>query len=52
MIYWQHLESKWPFHVFGLYVVRMSAPINLTKSTLIVLDKLDKEGPMSPQDLA
>ena len=30
----------------------MSAPINLTKSTLIVLDKLDKEGPMSPQDLA
>ena len=30
----------------------MSVPINLTKSTLIVLDKLDKEGPMSPQDLA
>lgn len=33
-------------------VVKMSVPINLTKSTLIVLDKLDKEGPMSPQDLA
>jgi DNA-binding MarR family transcriptional regulator len=30
----------------------MSVPVNLTKSTLIVLDKLDKEGPMSPQDLA
>jgi DNA-binding MarR family transcriptional regulator len=30
----------------------MSIPINLTKSTLLVLDKLDKEGPMSPQDLA
>ncbi|MFW9963689.1 MAG: MarR family transcriptional regulator [Candidatus Sifarchaeia archaeon] len=30
----------------------MSVPMNLTKSTLIVLDKLDKEGPMSPQDLA
>ena len=30
----------------------MSSPINLTKSTLIVLEKLDKEGPMSPQDLA
>jgi DNA-binding MarR family transcriptional regulator len=30
----------------------MSVPINLTKSTLKVLDKLDKEGPMSPQDLA
>ena len=33
-------------------VVNMSTPINLTKSTLIVLDKLDKEGPMCPQDLA
>jgi DNA-binding MarR family transcriptional regulator len=30
----------------------MSIPINLTKSTLLVLEKLDKEGPMSPQDLA
>ena len=30
----------------------MSIPINLTKSTLVVLNKLDKEGPMSPQDLA
>jgi DNA-binding MarR family transcriptional regulator len=30
----------------------MSIPINLTKSTLLVLDKLDKDGPLSPQDLA
>jgi DNA-binding MarR family transcriptional regulator len=30
----------------------MSVPVNLTKSTLLVLEKLDKEGPMSPQDLA
>lgn len=30
----------------------MNTSINLTKSTLIVLEKLDKEGPMSPQDLA
>ncbi|MFW9975796.1 MAG: MarR family transcriptional regulator [Candidatus Thorarchaeota archaeon] len=30
----------------------MSVPISLTKSTLIVLDKLDREGPMCPQDLA
>ncbi|MHA2056395.1 MAG: MarR family transcriptional regulator [Candidatus Thorarchaeota archaeon] len=30
----------------------MTIPINLTKSTLVVLDKLDKEGPMSPQDVA
>jgi len=33
-------------------VVKMSVPVNLTKSTLLVLAKLDKEGPMSPQDLA
>jgi DNA-binding MarR family transcriptional regulator len=33
-------------------VVRMSVPANLTKSTLIVLHKLDKEGPMCPQDVA
>ncbi len=33
-------------------VTRMSIPINLTKSTLIVLDKLATEGPMSPADLA
>lgn len=37
---------------FNIGVVTMSLPINLTKSTLIVLDKLDREGPMSPQDLA
>ncbi|MFX1579407.1 MAG: MarR family transcriptional regulator [Promethearchaeota archaeon] len=30
----------------------MSVPVNLTKSTLIVLHKLDEEGPMCPQDLA
>lgn len=30
----------------------MSIPNSLTKSTLVVLDKLDKEGPMSPQDVA
>lgn len=30
----------------------MSSSIKLTKSTLLVLDKLDKDGPMSPQDLA
>jgi DNA-binding MarR family transcriptional regulator len=30
----------------------MTMSMNLTKSTLIVLDKLDKEGPMCPQDLA
>ncbi|MHA2081043.1 MAG: hypothetical protein ACW99H_07860, partial [Candidatus Thorarchaeota archaeon] len=33
-------------------VIKMTIPINLTKSTLVVLDKLDKEGPMSPQDVA
>ena len=31
---------------------RMSLPINLTKSTLIVLDKLAKDGPMCPQEIA
>ena len=30
----------------------MNLPINLTKSTLVVMDKLDRDGPMSPQDLA
>ncbi len=30
----------------------MSLSVNLTKSTLVVLDKLDRDGPMSPQDLA
>ena len=30
----------------------MSLPINLTKSTLIVLDKLTTLGPMSPADIA
>ena len=30
----------------------MNLSINLTKSTLLVLDKLDRDGPMSPQDLA
>jgi DNA-binding MarR family transcriptional regulator len=30
----------------------MSPPINLTKSTLIVLDKLANEGPMCPQEIA
>jgi len=33
-------------------VKRMSLPINLTKSTLIVLDKLATEGPMYPAELA
>ncbi len=33
-------------------VIRMSLPINLTKSTLIVLDKLSNEGPMSPADIS
>ncbi|MBN2228744.1 MAG: MarR family transcriptional regulator [Candidatus Thorarchaeota archaeon] len=30
----------------------MSLPINLTKSTLIVLDKLAQDGPMCPQEIA
>lgn len=30
----------------------MSVPVNLTKSTLLVLDKLDRDGPMSPQQLS
>ena len=30
----------------------MSLPINLTKSTLIVLDKLTEEGPMYPAEIA
>ncbi len=30
----------------------MSLPIKLTKSTLVVLDTLATDGPMSPQDLA
>ena len=30
----------------------MSLPINLTKSTLIVLDKLTTEGPMYPAEIA
>ncbi|MHA2026996.1 MAG: MarR family transcriptional regulator [Candidatus Thorarchaeota archaeon] len=30
----------------------MSLSINLTKSTLLVLDKLDRDGPMSPQELS
>jgi len=33
-------------------VIRMSLPINLTKSTLIVLDELAKDGPMCPQEIA
>jgi DNA-binding MarR family transcriptional regulator len=33
-------------------VISMSLPINLTKSTLIVLDKLAKDGPMCPQEIA
>jgi DNA-binding MarR family transcriptional regulator len=30
----------------------MSLPINLTRSTLIVLDKLTNEGPMYPSEIA
>jgi len=30
----------------------LSLPINLTKSTLIVLDELAKDGPMCPQEIA
>lgn len=30
----------------------MSLPIKLTKSTLVVLDKLERDGPMSPQELS
>ena len=33
-------------------VTRMSLSINLTKSTLIVLDKLTIEGPMCPAEIA
>jgi len=33
-------------------VKMVNLSINLTKSTLLVLDKLDRDGPMSPQDLA
>ena len=33
-------------------VTRMSLPINLTKSTLIVLNKLTSEGPMYPAEIA
>jgi DNA-binding MarR family transcriptional regulator len=33
-------------------VEKVSLTINLTKSTLVVLDKLDRDGPMSPQELS
>lgn len=33
-------------------VTELGSSIKLTKSTLLVLDKLDRDGPMSPQDLA
>ena len=33
-------------------MTRMSIPINLTKSTLIVLDQLSTEGPMYPAEIA
>jgi len=50
--YWQAIRDFWPVYSALQSVVKMSVSINLTKSTLIVLDKLDREGPMSPQDLA
>jgi hypothetical protein len=33
-------------------VISMSLPINLTKSTIIVLGKLANDGPMCPQEIA
>ena len=33
-------------------MIRMNIPINLTKSTLIVLNKLTAEGPMCPAEIS
>lgn len=51
MDWWQIIGDFLPRNPRHL-VEKVNLSINLTKSTLLVLDKLDRAGPMSPQDLA